>query len=443
MATDDVAALKTRIPELESAKTTRRFDGRGFSAWIVLVVAALLFPIALTAFWAQQTVVDTERYISTVAPLSEDPTIQKAVGETVTNAIVKQLDLQTTVAGLLSDYPRLAPLSGPLASGVNGFIGTTVDKILASDQFSEVWVQINTKAQQALIGALTNEPTGAVTIQGDQVVLDTGDLITLVKQKLVDRGLSFAANIPVPPAADREVVLLTAPQLSEARTIYAIAQPIAAWLIYVVLLMFLGAILLSRRRPRMVMATGIALLLGALALRLLIVVGQGQVSLNLQGTPFGEAEVAFFTILTTVLLAAIRATFVLGLVLAIVGWFLSGTSAAVKTRAFFSGAIGGAGSKASDSAIAPVGAWFARSRTFCRVAIVAIAIAVLIISSQVTGALIAWTTIIAVIAIVIVEFLAAAGNATAAEGSATAEMESAPELTAAQVSGGTEEHPTS
>jgi hypothetical protein len=126
-----------------------------------------------------------------------------------------------------------------------------------------------------------------------------------------------------------------------------------------------------------------------------------------------------------------------------VGWFLSGTSAAVKTRAFFNGAIGGAGSKASDSAIAPVGAWFARSRTFCRVAIVAIAIAVLIISSQVTGALIAWTTIIAVIAIVIVEFLAAAGNAAATEGAATAETEATPELTAAQVSGGTDEHPTS
>ena len=443
MATDDVAALKTRNAELESAKTRRRFDGRGFSAWVVLIVAALLFPIALTAFWAQQTLVDTERYISTVAPLSEDPTIQKAIGETVTNAIAKQLDLQTTVAGLLSDYPRLAPLSGLIASGVNGFIGTTVDKILASDQFSNVWVELNRKTQQALVAALTNEPTGPVTIQGDQVVLDTGDLITLVKQNLVDRGLSFAANVPIPPAADREVVLLTAPQLSEARTVYAIAQPIAAWLIYVVLLMFLGAILLSRRRPRMVMATGLALLLGSLALRLLIVVGQDQVSLNLQGTPFAQAEVAFYTILTVFLLAAIRAAFVLGLVLAVVGWFLSGTSAAVTTRAFFSGAIGGAGSKASDSVIAPVGAWFARSRTFCRVAIVAIAIAVLIISSQVTGVLIAWTAIIAVIAIVIVEFLAAAGKAAAAEGAATAATEAAPKLTAAQVFGGTAEHPTS
>jgi hypothetical protein len=281
-----------------------------------------------------------------------------------------------------------------------------------------------------------------VSIQGDQVVLDTGDLIEIVKQRLVDRGLSFAANIPVPAAADRQVVLLTSPQLKTARTAYAIGQPVAQWLIYVVLLMFLGAILLSRHRARMVLATGVALLLGALVMRLGMVVGQDQVSLNLQGTPFALAEQAFFTILTTFLLGSIRATFALGLVLAVVGWFLSGTAAAVKTRAFLGGAIGGAGGKASDSAIAPVGAWFAKTRTFWRAAIVVIAIAVLLASDQITGSLILWTAVVAVIAVIVVEFLAAAGRAAAESSDAAAEpapdAASEPALTSAQVSGSDE-----
>lgn len=438
MATEDVAALRARIAELERERAhRRRFDGRGFSAWVVLVVAALLLPVALTAFWAQRTLTDTERYISTVAPLSEDPTIQKAVAETVTNALVKQLDVEATVSRLLAEYPRLAPLAGPIATGVTSFVGTQVENVLASDQFRTLWVEINRRTQHALVAALSGEPTGAVSIQGDQVVLDTGDLIAAVKQRLVDRGLSFAANVPVPPAADRDVVLLTSPQLQELRTVYAIGQPVAQWLIYVVLLMFIGAILLARHRARMVMATGVAFLLGALVLRLALLVGQDQLSLNLQGTAFAQAEQAFFTILTTFLLGAIRAAFVLGLVLALVGWFLSGTSAAVRTRAYLGGAISGAGGAAADSAIAPVGAWFARTHMFWRVSIVVVAIAVLLLSDRITGSLILWTALIAVVAVVVVEFLAAAGTASARAGAdAVAEPEPpATELTATQVSG--------
>ena len=407
--TEDVAALQARIAELEKAKVPRRFDGRGLTAWVLVIVAALLFPIALTAYWGQRTLTDTERYIATVAPLAQDPTVKQAVGDKLTTVLVTQIDAQQRVSDLLTDNPKLQPLAGPIAVAVNNLVGQTVTKVLDSDQFDQLWITINTKLQEGLVKALSGDPTGPVTIQGDQVILDTGDLIAVVKQRLVDQGLSFAANIPVPPIADRQVVLLTSPQLAQARFAYALGQPIAQWLIYAVLLLFVIAVLVSRRRARMTMAVGIAIILGGLVVRLLMAYGQNQIELTLTGTSFAIAQQAFFTILTAFLLNAVRAAYALGLVLLVVGWFLSGTSSALAARRLFGGAVSGAGGRASGTAIAPVAAWFARTRVFWRFLIVGVAAAVILTASPLTGSLILWTAVLAVVAFVVLEFLAAAG----------------------------------
>lgn len=409
MSDDDVAALKARIAELEQKNPRRRFDGRGVTAWVLLVVAAILFPIALTAYWGQRTLTDTQRYVDTVAPLAQDPTVQQAIATKVTDVIVTQLDAQTRISDLLQPYPRLQPLAGPIASGVNTLVGNTVTKVVSSDQFDQLWIAINTQLQQALIAALSSQPSGAVSIQGDQVILDTGDLINAVKERLVARGLSFAANLPVPAAADRDIVLLTSPQLKQARAAYALAQPVAEWLIYVTLLVFVIAVLVSRRRARMTMAVGIVMIIGAVVIRLGMAYGQSQLELNLSGTSFAVAQNAFFTILTSYLLTAVRAAFALGLVLAVVGWFLSGTASAQSARRFLSGVLGRTGERASGTAIAPVGAWFAKTRVFWRFLICGVAALVLLTSSPLTGAVILWAAVIAVVALVIVEFLAAAG----------------------------------
>ena len=418
MSDQDVNELKARIAELEASNEQlahkRRFDGRSFGAWVVLIVAALLLPLALTAFWAQRTITDTERYVATVAPLAQDPTIKEAVGTKVSTVLIDQLNAQQRIQELLVDYPKLSALSVPIASGVNSLVQRTVTEVLDSDQFANVWVTINRQAQQAIVNALEGKTDGAVTVTNGQVVLDTGELITLVKQALVDRGLSFAANIPVPPVADRQIVLLQSQELQRAQTFYQLGQPVAQWLIYVVLLMFVGAILLSRNRPKTTIAVGVAIILGMLVIRLGMVWGQNEVSLSLQNTPFALAERAFFIILTSFLLDAVRAGFMLGLILVIIGWFLSKGAAATAVRGALSGGLGGAGGRAAHGPLAPIGSFFAKSAGVWRVLIIGIAVAVVLTSDQVTGSLLLWTTFFAVIALVVLEFFVATGRAVEA-----------------------------
>ena len=412
---EDVAALKARIAQLEEQKTRSRFDGRGLTAWVLLIIAAILFPVALTSFWGQRTLTDAQRYVATVGPLAQDTTVRQAVATKVTTVIVNQLDAQTRVSDLLQNYPKLQPLAGPIASGVNTFVGNEVTKLVDSDQFAQLWITVNTELQKALIAALSSQPSGAVSIQGDQVVLDTGDLITAVKARLVDRGLAFAANIPVPAAADRQVVLLTSPQLQQARTVYALSQPVAQWLIYLTMLMFVITVLISRKRARMTMAVGFAIVIGAIVIRLGMAYGQSQIDLTLSGTAFAGAQQAFFTILTAFLLMAVRAALALGLFFAIVGWFLSGTKAALSARRFLGGVLSNTGGRASGTAIAPVGAWFARTRVFWRFLIGGVAAVVLLSASPLTGAVILWTAIVAILALAVVELLAAAGASSTTE----------------------------
>ncbi|MEI8056681.1 MAG: hypothetical protein WCI29_04700 [Actinomycetes bacterium] len=297
--------------------------GRNISAWVIFVIAALLLPLAITAFWAQRTLTDTDRYVATVAPLSQDPTVQLAVSGVVSNAIINHLDVQPKIEALLPDKAK--PLAPLIAGGVSSFITTEVSRLLASDRFDKIWADINKVMQKALIAALSGNPDGAVTISGDNVVLDTGNLIDIVKQRLVDKGLTFAADLPTPAKADREIVLLNAPQLNTARTAYAIAQPIMQWLIFLVLLALIGAVLLARNRPRMTMAVGIAFLISAVLVKLGLGVGQNELTLTLQGTPFAVAQQAFYSILTTFLEEGSIVLAVVGVVILAGGWYWSRT----------------------------------------------------------------------------------------------------------------------
>ena len=231
---------------------------------------------------------------------------------------------------------------------------------------------INTSIQKSTIAALSGNPTGPVTIQGDEVILDTGEALTAVKQRLVDRGVPFAADIPIPAKADREVVLLTSPQLQTARTAYAIGQPVAEWLIFLVLGLFVLALILVRNKPRMIIGIGIAAVITAIVLKTGLAFGESALTDTLSGTPLAIGQQAFYSILTVFLIDGARAMFFIGLVLIAVGWFLGNSSTGRKARALAGQATDTAGDALSDSPVAAAGAWVARHRGVLYVALLSL-----------------------------------------------------------------------
>ena len=62
--------------------TTRPHRWRRLTANVLLGLGCVLAPLALVAVWAEQSVLDTERYVSTVSSLAADPTVQDAAART-------------------------------------------------------------------------------------------------------------------------------------------------------------------------------------------------------------------------------------------------------------------------------------------------------------------------------------------------------------------------
>ena len=151
----------------------------------------------------------------------------------------------------------------------------------------------NVRAQQALHRILTGEGSGAVTVEGDQLVLDVDEVIKAVKERLVARGLTLVENVPI-PETDRHVVLLQSDGLEQLRTIYAFGNPVAIWLLPLVGVLYLAAFVLARRRPRMGVVIGVVLAANAVLLGLLLSIGRQLFVNHLEGTVFGPASRVFY-----------------------------------------------------------------------------------------------------------------------------------------------------
>lgn len=413
----EVARLRDENAALSSRRHRSGWNGRAVASAALTVVAALLLPLAVVAFWGQRTLVDTQRYVDTVAPLAQDPNIRTAVGNVISEQLQAQVDLETRVRDLLP--PQASPLAGPIASGVHTFIDRQIQDFLASDAFARLWVQVNTRAQQELLAALRGEPSGSISIQGSQVVLDTGVIADQVRQRLVDRGLTLLANVPVPPQAQRQIVLLDSPQLAELRSAYAVGQPVAQWLIYLVATMFVAAVLLARRRARAVLVVGTVLAAVAVLLRLGLLVGEGSFQSQLVGTPFELSARVFYATLTTYLMLAVRTLFVLGLVLCFAGWFAGRSTSAVTSRRWVATGLSSAGARTAGGRFGRFGQWVATHRTLLRVAVVVVAALVVVAQDSITGALLLWTLAAVLVALALVEFVG--GSSTESVPGRTAE----------------------
>ena len=398
---------------IEPPTAQRRRTGRSIGAVVCVVLAVLLTTPALVAFWGQRTLNDAQRYLDTVGPLVNSPEVQDAIATTVTSAIEQQVDIEAVLnevfAGVITDRPRLQKLVGPLSGAINGLIDREVRAFVASDAFADIWVRVNTRAQQALVRLLKGEEGGAVSLQGDQVVLDVSDVIDQVKQRLVARGLTIVENVPIPDV-DKQIVLLEAPQLEQARTIYAFANPLARWLILVVAALYLAAFLLSRRRPRMTVIIGVALLANALLLALSLSIGRQLFINELAGTVFGPASSVFYDTLLAYLERGWQVLGWLGLILVVVGWFTGSNASGTAVRTTLSGGLESVGAKLADGPLGDAGRWVTANARWLRVAVGALGVVVLLWGNDISVSRLVWSLLLVVVLLAVVQILVGAGR---------------------------------
>ena len=369
----------TADPGSPATSTSRsRASWRSVAALLCVVLAAVLTVPAVVGFWGQRTLIDTERYVATVGPLASEAAVQDAVVASITDAFKKNVDVgdlvTSTFGPLISDKARLQQLVPIVQGAIDSFVTNAAQQLVRSEQFKNLWVQANTVLQQQAVRFIEGDTT-TLKLVGNQVVLDTAPLIALVRERLVSSGLSMVSQIQI-PGAERQIVIMTSDELAQARTIYGFAKPIATWLVGLVAVLYLASVLLARRRPRMVLTVGVALMLTSFALGVGLAYGKVTVTDTLKDTVFGQASTVFYATIAAYLDDAWRALFVLGLVLALGGLLAGSNRAGTAARTYLREGLEGAGAQLAGP-LGGVGAWVERRQTALRWAAVALGAVVL------------------------------------------------------------------
>ncbi len=395
---------------LSDAKTPSR--GRAFGAFVIFLVAALLIPVGVIGSWASRTVADTDRYVETVTALIDSPEVRAEVSAQLTNILFDALPTGELAKSVLPNNGDA--LSGIVTQAAKAALQNAVASALASPQARTAWAALNRQIQSNLIAALKGDSNSVFQIKGDAIVLDTGVLIERVRTLLVEQGLTVFANISVPKAADRELVLVRDEQVKVVSTTYRIVQPLANGLIWLALfLLALGIWVINRRRVGVLISGWIFVLTGA------FILGTFGLAKELALSGLSVAENSWQAVTAETVLRYLpglgRTCVAIGIV-AIAAGVIAGSSALGQwiRKVFVTGSnilgreIGKLGPIAQQAANV------ASKKKIIAIVIFVLAFAGLYTSDTVSAGRVAWVTSLGVIAWFITFALAAAGATTEA-----------------------------
>jgi hypothetical protein len=386
----EVASLRSQVQQAPASADGGVAGRAGRQRWrtivavLLIVVGCVLAPLAGVAVWASNQVTDTDRYVATVAPLAEDPAIQQAVTDQITNQVFTYIDVQgitTQAVTALTERGSLPPrvadqlqaLAVPIANGIQSFTRTQVAKIVQSQAFADAWVQANRLAHAELVKALTGEGGGAITVENDTVSINLAAFIQMVKQQLVASGFTLAERIP---AVNASFVLFQSEDITRARSAFNLLNTLGVWLPVIALILLAIGVYVAKDHRRALIGAGLGVAGGMLLLALGLAVFR---SVYLDAVPAAvlphDAAAVLYDTIVRFLRAGLRTILVLGLVVA-AGAFLTGQSVtAVRARQSLTGAIGWlrGGAEHAGLRTGPVGSWVYVNKRGLRIAAVAAA----------------------------------------------------------------------
>ncbi|HEY8282418.1 MAG TPA: hypothetical protein VIG28_08030 [Leifsonia sp.] len=401
---------------VDAARPHRRGWGWTLLAVVLIVIGAVLAPVAVVASWAKVQLTETDAFVATYAPLAHDPGVQAFITDKTMDVIDQHVDIPKLTSQVVDGIiglgtgpvatKALEALKAPAAQGITSLVRSTVSDFVRSDAFAQVWQESLRATHTQLVATMQGNPKAAIAIGSDgSVGVQLGPIIQQVKQRLVARGITFASQIPT---VNRTITVAQNSSLPTIQLFYGLAVSAGAWLPWVSLLFLAVGVLVARRRALALVWAAVALALAMVLTVAAISIGQlvfvGSVSPSL--LPSAVAVTIFETV-TTAMIDTGVAVLVLALVVALVGWFAGPFAAPRRLRGFF-----GAGATWSREAAerhgvttGRTGEWIYRQRTLLRTVVAVIAAAIVLFVRPLTPSLIIWTLIGAAVVIGVLELL--------------------------------------
>ncbi|BAJ29333.1 MULTISPECIES: hypothetical protein [Kitasatospora] len=410
----ELAELRERIALLEereqrAAPRREHHRVRSFFAVLLIVLASVLTPLGVVAAWSKSQVTDTDRFVATMAPLASDPSVQNAVTNRVTGAVMEQLPISQLLNDIApADRPLLDAALGKvgpaLTSGLTGFVHDQVLRFVQSDAFAAVWTGVLRNAHAAFDKVLTGQGGGAVRVEGDTVSLDLGPVVAAVKERLVANGLGIASKIP---EVHTDYTLVQSDSVRKAQTGLRLLDLAGFWVPVLALLCAVGGVALAVRRRRATVGAALGMAAGAGVLGIGLTVFRAVYLDKLPAEVDQAAAMAVYDTLVRYLRAAIRMLLALGVVIALAAWLTGAGRRAGWVRHLWASGLGAVRQAAEGIGmrLGPVGPFVHRWKGWLGWGAVAVAAVVVLTWSYPTVGVVLWTALVLLLVLAVLEFL--------------------------------------
>lgn len=306
--------LAHQVEALEG-RPRKRHRTRRILAPILVVLTVLVFTATVPAAWGARTVLNTDRYVATVAPLANDPAVQQSIARKVTAQVFEALNVEGVISDALASIgDRATVLAGPLTTALRGFVQEQVLRVVQSDAFDTFWTEANRFVHTQVVEILKGNEEQVSVVEG-KVLLNLVPLINLalvqiegVAGDLIGRDVTLPQIDPDTPRSEavnrlEQALGVNLPddygsiQVYDADSLAALQQALYTFQRLLILLLILipvlvaVTLLVSTRRRRTLIQLAVGGAIGLVLIRRLAIVGRDDLFASVDTQDFPSVRV--------------------------------------------------------------------------------------------------------------------------------------------------------
>lgn len=293
----------------------------------LLLLGTLIAFVGIFSIWVNRQALNTDNWVNTSDALLQNKEVQAQLSTYLADELFANVDVQAELQKALP--PRLAPLAGPAAGGLQQLAPQIAERALATSQVQSLWSDVNRAAHEALLKILDGGGP-ALSTEGGEVTLDLGSLVAQIGARLGVGG-NVASKIP---ADAGQLTILKSSQLSAAQSIATLIRRLPVVLSLLALLLFgLAVYLAGPRRRQALRSVGLGFVVaGVVALIVRSIAGGYVVDALAKSASARPAAQAVWNIGTSLLVTVADSAIVFGILIVIGAWLAGPTRPAIALR---------------------------------------------------------------------------------------------------------------